>query len=447
MKIQINRGTARGRVCAPPSKSMAHRVLICAGLASGTSVLRGISDSEDMFATLDCLTALGARWQKEGETVTITGIGGEAAVDASAAPRAACVKRETAPSCAGARGRGEGAGDDCAAPRPELILRCRESGSTLRFFIPICLQTGRRARFIGAPRLMERPLDVYEKLCEARGLLFERDGQSLIVQGPLPAGDYQLRGDISSQFISGLLFALPLCEGERRLSILPPIESRPYIDMTLAALRVFGARAVWQDERTLCLDGGQSYRACDACVEGDFSNAAFFGALQAIRAENQVQIDGLPPVTDSLQADRVYAALFARLEEPAPCIDLTDCPDLGPVLFAAAAGKGGARFIGTKRLKIKESDRGAAMAEELRKFGVNVMVREDEITVMPSAGGLLAPIVPLSGHNDHRIVMSLAVLLTLTGGVIEGAEAVNKSFPDFFDKLQDLGIEVKKIED
>ena len=294
---------------------------------------------------------------------------------------------------------------------------------------------------------MERPLDVYEKLCEARGLLFERDGQSLIVQGPLPAGDYQLRGDISSQFISGLLFALPLCEGESRLSILPPIESRPYIDMTLAALRVFGARAVWQDERTLCLDGGQSYRACDACVEGDFSNAAFFGALQAIRAENQVQIDGLPPVTDSLQADRVYAALFARLEEPAPCIDLTDCPDLGPVLFAAAAGKGGARFIGTKRLKIKESDRGAAMAEELRKFGGNVMVREDEITVMPSAGGLLAPIVPLSGHNDHRIVMSLAVLLTLTGGVIEGAEAVNKSFPDFFDKLQDLGIEVKKIED
>ena len=109
--------------------------------------------------------------------------------------------------------------------------------------------------------------------------------------------------------------------------------------------------------------------------------------------------------------------------------------------------KGGARFIGTKRLKIKESDRGAAMAEELRKFGVDVMVREDEITVMPSAGGLLAPIMPLSGHNDHRIVMSLAVLLTLTGGVIEGAEAVNKSFPDFFDKLQDLGIEVKKIED
>ena len=113
----------------------------------------------------------GTRWQKEGETVTITGIGGEAAVDASAAPRAACVKRETAPSCAGARGRGEGAGDECAAPRPELILRCRESGSTLRFFIPICLQTGRRARLIGAPRLMERPLDVYEKLCEARGLL------------------------------------------------------------------------------------------------------------------------------------------------------------------------------------------------------------------------------------------------------------------------------------
>ena len=421
MKLQINPGTARGRVTAPPSKSMAHRMMICAGLAAGTSVLQGISDSQDMQATLDCLAALGAQWQKDGETVTITGIGSA---------------RTAVHDDAGAAGTQTG----------EPVLRCRESGSTLRFFIPICLQTGRRARFIGAPRLMERPLDVYEKLCEARGLLFERDGQSLIVQGPLPAGDYQLRGDISSQFISGLLFALPLCEGESRLSILPPIESRPYIDMTLAALKTFGVRVAWQDAQTLYIPGGQQYHACDAQVEGDFSNAAFFGILDAIRPENQVQIDGLPPAADSLQADRVYPTLLARLDTPAPCIDLTDCPDLGPILFAAAAAKHGGRFVGTKRLKIKESDRGAAMAAELCKCGVSVTVGEDEILVEPSASGLQAPTVPLSGHNDHRIVMSAAVLLTLTGGVIEGAEAVSKSFPDFFDKLQALGIEVKNIE-
>ncbi len=421
MKIQINPGTARGRVTAPPSKSMAHRMMICAGLAAGTSVLQGISDSQDMQATLDCLAALGAQWQKDGETMTITGIGSA---------------RTAVHDDAGAAGTQTG----------EPVLRCRESGSTLRFFIPICLQTGQRAQLVGAPRLMERPLQVYSQLCRERGLLFAQEGQTLTVQGPLPAGSYRLRGDISSQFISGLLFALPLCEGDSTVTILPPIESRPYIDMTLAALKTFGVRAAWQDAQTLYIPGGQHYHACDAQVEGDFSNAAFFGILDAIRPENQVQIDGLPPAADSLQADRVYPALLARLDTPAPCIDLTDCPDLGPILFAAAAAKHGGRFVGTKRLKIKESDRGAAMAAELCKCGVSVTVGEDEILVEPSASGLQAPTVPLSGHNDHRIVMSAAVLLTLTGGVIEGAEAVSKSFPDFFDKLQALGIEVKNIE-
>lgn len=421
MKIQINPGTARGRVTAPPSKSMAHRMMICAGLAAGTSVLQGISDSQDMQATLDCLAALGAQWQKDGETVTITGIGSA---------------RTAVHDDAGAAGTQTG----------EPVLRCRESGSTLRFFIPICLQTGRRTQMVGAPRLMERPLQVYAQLCRERGLLFAQEGQALTVQGPLPAGSYRLRGDISSQFISGLLFALPLCEGDSTVTILPPIESRPYIDMTLAALKTFGVRAAWQDAQTLYIPGGQQYHACDAQVEGDFSNAAFFGILDAIRPENQVQIDGLPPAADSLQADRVYPALLARLDTPAPCIDLTDCPDLGPILLAAAAAKHGGRFVGTKRLKIKESDRGAAMAAELCKCGVSVTVGEDEILVEPSASGLQAPTVPLSGHNDHRIVMSAAVLLTLTGGVIEGAEAVSKSFPDFFDKLQALGIEVKNIE-
>ena len=421
MKIQINPGTARGRVTAPPSKSMAHRMMICAGLAAGTSVLQGISDSQDMQATLDCLAALGAQWQKDGEKVTITGIGSA---------------RTAVHADAGAAGTQTG----------EPALRCRESGSTLRFFIPICLQTGRRAQLVGAPRLMERPLQVYAQLCRERGLLFAQEGQTFTVQGPLPAGSYRLRGDISSQFISGLLFALPLCEGDSTVTILPPIESRPYIDMTLAALKTFGVRAAWQDAQTLYIPGGQQYHACDAQVEGDFSNAAFFGILDAIRPENQVQIDGLPPAADSLQADRVYPALLARLDTPAPCIDLTDCPDLGPILFAAAAAKHSGRFVGTKRLKIKESDRGAAMAAELRKCGVSVTVGEDEILVEPSASGLQAPTVPLSGHNDHRIVMSAAVLLTLTGGVIEGAEAVSKSFPDFFDKLQALGIEVKNIE-
>ena len=422
MKIKISRGTAHGRVSAPPSKSMAHRMLICAGLADGTSVLKGISDSQDMQATLDCLTALGAKWRKDGEIVTIQGGGGTVGAAVQDHAGAAGVQAE------------------------EPVLRCRESGSTLRFFVPLCLQTGRRMKLVGAPRLLERPMGVYEQICRERGLFFEQDAQTLTVQGPLTAGTFQIPGNISSQFISGFLLALPKCEGDSVLSILPPIESRPYIDMTLAALQKFGVTAVWQDAQTLRIPGGQNYQARSAQVEGDFSNAAFFAALAAFRSENRIIIENLPEPENSLQADCVYPTLLAQLERPEPCIDLSDCPDLGPILFAAAAAKHGGRFVGTKRLKIKESDRGEAMAEELRKFGVSVTVQENEIRVAPPAGGLTAPTETLRGHNDHRIVMSEAVLLTLTGGEIDGAEAVAKSFPDFFDKLQALGIEVQNIE-
>ena len=411
MKVEIKKGAARGCVSAPPSKSMAHRMLICAGLADGTSVLEGISDSQDMQATLDCLAALGARWRKDGETLTITGIPGSAS--------------------------GEEA---------EPLLRCRESGSTLRFLIPVCLRTGRRMKLCGAPRLMERPLGVYEQLCRERGLTFKQEAQTLTVQGPLAAGTFRIPGNISSQFVSGLLLALPMCEGDSTLEILPPIESRPYIDMTVAALRKFGVTAEWKDAETLRIPGGQRCRPCRAQVEGDFSNAAFFAALAELRPENRVTVENLPPQEESLQADRVYPELLKQLDEPEPCIDLTDCPDLGPILFAAAAAKHGGRFTGTGRLKIKESDRGQAMARELRKFGVRVTVEENQIIVAPPACGISAPAEILSGHNDHRIVMSEAVLLTLTGGIIDGAEAVTKSFPDFFDKLKALGIEVENIE-
>ena len=186
MKIQINPGTARGIVTAPPSKSMAHRMMICAGLAAGTSVLQGISDSQDMQATLDCLAALGAQWQKDGETVTITGIGSARTADDASA----CDDIRMG-SAAGAAVHDDAG--TAGAQTGEPVLRCRESGSTLRFFIPICLQTGRRTQLVGAPRLMERPLQVYAQLCRERGLLFAQEGQALTVQGPLPAGSYRLR--------------------------------------------------------------------------------------------------------------------------------------------------------------------------------------------------------------------------------------------------------------
>ncbi|MGN1081192.1 MAG: 3-phosphoshikimate 1-carboxyvinyltransferase, partial [Acutalibacteraceae bacterium] len=240
-------------------------------------------------------------------------------------------------------------------------------------------------------------------------------------------------------FISGLLFALPLLCGDSKICITPPIESRSYIDMTISALKSFNVEAVWQDENTIFVRGNQSYDANEVFVEGDYSNAAFFEALNIFGGS--VEIGNLSP--DSIQGDRVYSRYFEQLKRGTPTLHISDCPDLGPVLFAVASAKNGGVFSGTKRLKIKESDRGEAMAAELRKFGVSVTVYDDEIVVYPA--DFHAPDAELDGHNDHRIVMSEAVLLTLTGGVIDGAEAAAKSFPDFFERLSYLGIEVEKI--
>ncbi len=404
MKVSISKGTARGFVEAPPSKSMAHRLLICAGLADGVSVIHGIAESKDVLATIDCLDAIGAKCKRDGDTITVTGT-------------------------------------DVRNAAPEKILQCRESGSTLRFFVPLCLISGANAVLCGSESLMKRPLGIYKTICDERGLIFSQDDNSVMLKGPLKPGNYKLAGNVSSQFISGLLFALPLLEADSVLTIAPPIESRSYIDMTISALSIFGVKVRWQDENTIYVKGGQRYHAVEACVEGDYSNAAFFEALNLFGGE--VKIGNLEP--DSIQGDRVYSKMFEQLNIGTPTLNLSDCPDLGPVIFAVAAAKSGGVFSGTKRLKIKESDRGEVMAAVLRKFGVSVTVYEDEIVIYPVK--FEAPLEPLFGYNDHRIVMSEAVLLTLTGGIIEGAEAVTKSFPDFFEKLASLGIEVREIED
>ncbi|MBR5230562.1 MAG: 3-phosphoshikimate 1-carboxyvinyltransferase [Firmicutes bacterium] len=404
MKVSISKGTAKGFVEAPPSKSMAHRLLICAGLAEGQSVIHGIAESEDVLATISCLEALGVKCVRDKDSIRVTGTDARKAV-------------------------------------PNQVLQCRESGSTLRFFVPVCLISGANAVLAGAESLMRRPMGIYKTICDEHGLIFSQDDSSVMLKGPLKSGCYKMAGNVSSQFISGLLFALPLLEGDSKIIITPPIESRSYINMTIAALDQFGVKAYWQDENTITIKGGQRYEAREAWVEGDYSNAAFFEALNVFGG--QVQIGGLEP--DSIQGDKVYSRMFEQLKIGTPALNISDCPDLGPILFSVAAAGNGGVFCGTGRLKIKESDRGRVMAKVLEKFGVSVTVYDDEIVIYPAK--FEAPKEPLYGHNDHRIVMSEAVLLTLTGGIIEGAEAVSKSFPDFFHKLRALGIEVKEIED
>ena len=399
MKIRINKGVARGVISAPPSKSMAHRLLISAAMCEGVSTVHGISTCEDVLATLDCLSALGIEYRFDGEDVTVWGKG----------PR---------------------------EMRPTAPLRCRESGSTLRFMIPIAMRSEQTTVFYGERGLMSRPMSVYENLCRERGLTYISDGESIVVKGPLASGEFTLPGNVSSQFISGLLFVLPTLDGESTIKILPPIESRSYIDLTIDALKSFGVVAAWQDEHTIFIRGKQKYQPCEVTVEGDYSGAAFPEALSLFGGE--VTVEGLR--ADTIQGDSVYRKYYDMLVRGVPTIHIGDCPDLGPVLFAVAAAKNGGIFTGTRRLKIKESDRAAAMAEELKKFGTSVTVYDDTVVIYPAE--FHAPSEVLKGHNDHRIVMALSVLLTLTGGEIEGAEAVSKSYPLFFENLRALGIEV-----
>jgi len=399
MNVLIRPGTARGTVAAPPSKSMAHRLLICAALADSESTVRGVDRSEDILATADCLSALGASLTWKGDDVRIRG----------------CDPRKAGPA----------------------VLRCRESGSTLRFMIPLCLLSGNPMRLEGSETLLSRPLSVYEDLCREQGLTLRRENAGLLAEGCLVPGEYTVPGGISSQFITGLLFALPLLPADSRIRLIPPVESRSYLSLTLQALHDAGVEVSWADENTLLIPGNAVYRPLDTEVEGDYSNAAFFEALNC--AGGNVTVTGLRP--DSLQGDRVYREFFPRLSAENAELDLADCPDLAPVLFAAAALCHGAVFTGTRRLRIKESDRGDAMAREMAKFGVTLTLEENRITV--PAAALRAPAAPLESHNDHRIAMALSVLCARTGGEIRGSEAVRKSFPDYWDRLQSLGIEIE----
>ena len=402
MRATFNPSTARGTLAAPPSKSMAHRMLLCAGLSKDCCRVSGISESQDMLATLDCLAAMGVRYEKNGEDVTLSG------------------------------------GDVFSSPKE--TVSCRESGSTLRFFVPLFLLGTEEVTLTGHGRLMERPMEVYAELCRERGLKFEQRGALLRLCGPLKSGTFRLRGDVSSQFVTGLLYALPLLEGESRLELIPPVESRPYIEMTRQAQAIFGVESRWEDENTLVIAGSQRYRATDCTVEGDWSNGAFLDGFSLLGGD--VTVTGLDG--ESLQGDKIYKEYYKRLSEN-PTLDISQCPDLGPVLMALAAATGGATLTGTKRLRIKESDRGAAMAEELKKLGVECRVEEDSIFV--PAAKMMAPTEALYGHNDHRVVMALSLLLSKLGGTIEGAQAVSKSFPNFFEAIGSLGVEVELYED
>lgn len=399
MIATVEKSLAKGCIYAPPSKSMSHRALIAAGLAEGESVIKGIMESEDVLATLEAICALGCKYEKIGDD-TIKVIG----------------SKEKHPVTD--------------------VVNCRESGSTLRFFIPLFLKEEKEVLLKGYGRLMERPMGIYEEICQTQGLTLSKDAEGMTLKGPLQPGEFSVPGNVSSQFISGLLFALPLLLRDSVIHLIPPVESKPYISMTIQVLQAFGVEIDWKDN-AIYIKGNQHYRAREYQVEGDYSNAAFLEGFNLIGGE--VEVKGL--LKESLQGDRIYQKMYPMLLKEAPVLDLTDCPDLGPVLMAMAAAHHGARFTGAERLKIKESDRGAAMMEELAKFGIKAYYQGEDIVV--EKGTLQKPTQMIGGHNDHRVVMANTLLLSLCGGQIDDAQAVNKSYPLFWKDMEKLGIKVE----
>lgn len=419
MQVQIFPSKAKGTIIAPPSKSMSHRFFICAALANKKSIIHNVDLSEDVKATLDCLELLGSKY-------TLTKKTEKENFFPMYKQNSLLLK-----------------GFDIHTLQAQKKLDCKESGSTLRFLIPLALLSKEKTVFLASKRLLERPLSIYEKICFEHNLLFVKKDKQLIVKGPLKSDHFIIPGDISSQFVSGLLFALPLLKNTSKLTVTAPIESSSYIEMTIEALSEFGisiqknqSKIDPQKNLILMITGNQTYKARETIIEGDYSNAAFFSALNFL--DGQVDIKGLDP--QSKQGDKIYENLFKQLISLSSkaIISLGDCPDLGPILFALASALEGAIFKDTKRLSLKESNRNLAMAEELKKFGIKMKICNNSIAI--NSKNFQQPKLILNSHNDHRIVMALSILASTTGGTIDGIEAVNKSFPNFFKELQELGI-------
>ena len=409
MDLTITPRSLQGSVTPPPSKSIAHRALIAAALSGGISTISNLAHSKDMEATRRCLSALGAGiWDTAPGTVEVHGLG---------------------------------RGMVMAPPYPPLD--CGESGSTLRFLIPVALLVQGEAAFTGHGRLMERPLTPYENLFREKGIAWKLEEGVLSIDGgrgydalALDPGEYRLPGNVSSQFITGLLFVLPLLEGDSEIVLTTPLESRGYVDLTLDVLRTFGIR-VEERADAFHVPGSQHYESRDFTVEADWSQAAFWYAANF--AGGQVDIQGMN--MDSKQGDKVIALQYWQLAKPGEAeLDVSQCPDLVPPLAAIAAVRAGTTHLThAARLRMKESDRLSTVAAALRAMGAQVEEGPDSLTIhgqerLPGGG-------TVDCCNDHRIAMMAAVSAAFAQAPVKllGAECVRKSYPEFWNYFIQLG--------
>ncbi len=401
MDVKITPRRLSGVVTPPPSKSLAHRWILAAALAAGTSVVKNVAFSEDIEATLRCMEALGASWETREDRLQIAGIGGERRLF----------------------------GD-----LPQFD--CGESGSTLRFLIPIALTVDQGGVFTGRGRLMERPQQPYFDLFDRRGISYALEDGTLTVRGSLSPGEYRLRGDVSSQFFTGLLMALPLLEGPSVVISTTKLESASYTSMTMGVLARCGVHVRWSPALNGFGVEPGIYSPFEETVEADWSQAAFWYA--ALSLGSNLRLRGLKG--QSAQGDAAVVGHYKKLALTGEVkINLSDCPDLLPPLAVmAAVRRGTTHFTHAARLRLKESDRLTTVARMLKALGGAVSEEEDGLTVY---GVSTLPGGVVDGANDHRIVMAAAIAATRCQGpvVIRGAEAVKKSYPNFWRDYENLG--------
>lgn len=417
--LKIEPRKLSGNVTVPPSKSLAHRAIISASLANGKSEIHNIQFSDDMIATINGMRALGARIEEKQNRIIVEGVGTFTGLE-------------------------------------NQTIDCNESGSTLRFLLPISTLFNGETHFIGQGKLGARPLDTYIEIFEEQGISYtssSTDELDLKVNGSLKPGNYSMSGDVSSQFITGMLLTLPLLDGDSTLTITTDLESVGYIELTLSVLKAFGVQVDHNNYRRFKIPGNQHYTATDYTIEGDYSQAAFFLSAGALGSD--VQVDGLNH--HSLQGDREIIDILEQLnaefevdEDSAQArsqklngdveIDGSQVPDIIPVAaLVASLSRGKTVIKNLLRLRIKESDRLMATQKELAALGANIEIVDDELHiegVSELQGG-----AEVWSHRDHRIAMMLGIASTVCKGpiIVKDSESVAKSYPDFWKDFNALG--------
>jgi len=415
-KLIISNKKLHGQVIIPPSKSMAHRAIICAALAKDQSKIYRVDLSDDIIATIEAIKALGATIINSEEYIEITGIGGKILHD-------------------------------------NYIIDCNESGSTLRFMIPISMLSSGTKTFTGCGKLGTRPLTPYFDIFDEQKIPYqhESDPLNLTISQQLKPGTFYIKADVSSQFISGLLLTLPLLENDSTINLTTELESAPYVDLTIEMINMFGGRIDNHDYKNFIIKGNQSYKSINYEVEGDYSQAAFYFVAGAIG--NEISVLGLKE--NSQQADAAIIPILQRMNVVfnqenghialpsklvGTIIDAKDCPDIIPILcVAASVAKGTTKIINVSRLRIKECDRVHAIVTELTKLGANIKAQDSEIII--HGVEMLIGGVEVWSHNDHRIAMSLTIAATICKEPIYliDSNCVSKSYPNFYQDIKSLG--------